>query len=110
MLPLMVASPATIVTNSSDRDRPASQWRISSGASTMPTKTLAATERLHAPERPKSRPSPRASSATATGSTRHWYRTADSAPTTSTSGSAWKNRTKLAPGAVSAKGSGAPPR
>ena len=48
----------------------------------MPTKTFAATERLHAPERPNSRPSARASSATTAGSTRQWYSTADSAPTT----------------------------
>src|SRR3712207_7665699 len=53
------------------------------------------------------RSSPRASSATTAGRTRQWYSTAERAPTTSTSGSAWKNRMKLAPGEVSAKGRGA---
>ena len=110
MLPLMVARPATIETKSSARVSVPSQGRISSGASTIPTKTLAATERLQAPDRPNSRRKPPASPFTTSGMIRQWYSTADSAPTSSTSGSAWKNRMKLPPGATSANGSGPPPR
>jgi hypothetical protein len=76
----------------------ASQGLISSGASTIPTTMWAATERLHAPDRPKARFRPRASTATTAGSTFQWYSSAESAPTTSTKGSAWKNRMKEAPG------------
>ena len=106
----MVASPAVITTNSSARVSFASQARIISGASTMPTKTLAATPKPVAPPSPKSRRSTPAMARTIAGSTPQWNSTEESAPTTSTSGRAWKNRMKEAPGKGSGKGSGPPPR
>ena len=76
----------------------------------MPTKTLAATEKPVAPPMPKSRVSTPAMRRTTQGNAPQWNSTAESAPTTSTSGSAWKNRMKEEPGRFSVKGSGPPPR
>ena len=70
MLPEIVASPDTITANSSARDKRATQCRISSGASTMPRNTLAATAKPQAPEMPNNRCSPRDIPPTSTGSTR----------------------------------------
>ena len=66
----MVARPAVITTNSPLGESFASQGRMSSGASTMPTKTLAAVAKPVAPSSPKARLSNRDIPATATGSTR----------------------------------------
>ena len=72
MLPEIVASPATMTAKSSARGMVASQERISSGASTLPTKTLAATEKPQAPEMPKARRSSTESPRTTSGRMRQW--------------------------------------
>ncbi len=83
---------------------------MTSGASTMPTKTLAAADTPTAPPSPIVRCSAHANARTISGITPQWNSTADSAAMISTSGSARNASTKLAAGFVTAYGVGPPPR
>ena len=83
---------------------------MTSGASTMPTNTLAAADTPTAPPRPIVRCSAHANARTTSGITPQWNSTADSAAMISTSGSARNASTKLAAGFVTSYGAGPPPR
>ena len=83
---------------------------MTSGASTMPTNTLAAAETPTAPPRPIVRCSAHANARTTSGITPQWNSTADSAAMISTSGNARNASTKLAAGLVTSYGAGPPPR
>ncbi len=76
----------------------------------MPTNTFAAVASPTTPPTRIARSSSQEIARTTAGSTRQWNSSAESALTTSTSGSARKARMKLDPGSVTAKGGGPPPR
>ena len=69
-MPAIVAMPAVMTMNSSERLIRLRYGRISSGASTMPTNTFAAVPKLAAPEMPSALPSAHANPRTTHGSIR----------------------------------------
>ncbi len=83
---------------------------MNSGASTMPTKTLAAVDRPTAPPTPIARRSAQEMPRTIAGRTPQWNSNVVSALITSTMGSACSASTNDAPGNFSSKGRDPPPR
>ena len=110
MVPAMVAMPPDITTNISLRVSADRYGRMNNGASTCPTKTLAAALTPTAPPTFSVRPNTQAKPFTIIGRMRQWNRTADSALITSTMGNAWKASMKVDAPALTGKGAGAPPR
>jgi hypothetical protein len=109
-VPAMVAMPQAMTMNISPRLSSFRYGRIRIGASVMPTKMLAAAQRPTAPPTPRLRSRHQARARTISGRMRQWNNSAESALTTRMSGRARNARMKLAPGWVTSKGAGPPPK